>query len=236
MQWGTDESLHKTCCYCKNIRLYEKKSRGRVWTIITESVRASLTCVWEASRAPAAAGAVSAAQDRDAAEAAGFGHGGLQVEVGAVWISAAPRPRLWILGLVLWAALEAVPRPTVLQPAPGTPDSFRGTDSTHLKSSDTRDAHNHLKICRLCWMLLHTSSSWILEHMSLITFMHLTEAFIQSSLHVFSSCIRTHDPGVARDMIWCELQELFTLTSNTVCHPFTPIMWAETCIVFQVHV
>ncbi len=101
-----------------------------VWTHLKSvHASASLTCVWEPPRARAAAGTVSADQNRDAAEAAGFGHDGLQVAVGAVRVGAAPRPRLWIHGLVLGAALEAVPRLT----ARGTSDGFRGTDSSHTQ-------------------------------------------------------------------------------------------------------
>lgn len=80
---------------------------------------ASLTCLWEAAHTLTAAGAVAADQNWDTAEAAGFGHGRLQVAVGAVWIRAAPRTRLWILGLVLGAALAAVCRPAVFQSAWG---------------------------------------------------------------------------------------------------------------------
>ncbi len=51
---------------------------------------------------------VSSDQQADAAEAVGFGHGRLQVPVGAVWIRAAPGPRVRILQLVLRAALTTV--------------------------------------------------------------------------------------------------------------------------------
>ncbi len=58
---------------------------------------------------------VSSDQQADAAEAVGFGHGRLQVPVGAVWIRAAPGPRVRILQLVLRAALTTVSRVPVSQ-------------------------------------------------------------------------------------------------------------------------
>lgn len=69
----------------------------------------ALTRLREASYALAAAGAVPADQHRNAAETAGLGHGRLEVAVGAVRVSAAPGPRLRILGLILRTALATIP-------------------------------------------------------------------------------------------------------------------------------
>lgn len=78
----------------------------------------SLTRFREARGTLATAGAVSADEQRDAAEAAGLGHGWLQVAVGAVRVGAAPRPRLRRTGLGLRAALETGPvsRASMFQP------------------------------------------------------------------------------------------------------------------------
>ena len=77
-------------------------------------VRAALTGLGEAAHALAAGGAVPAHEHRDAAEAAGLGHGRPEVAVGAVRVRAAPRPRVAVLWLVLRAALAAVGRAPVL--------------------------------------------------------------------------------------------------------------------------
>lgn len=81
---------------------------------------ASLTRFREARGALAAAGAVSADEQRDAAEAARLGHGRLQVAVRAVRVGAAPRPGLRRPSLGLRAALAAGPVPRAAMFQPGT--------------------------------------------------------------------------------------------------------------------
>lgn len=115
--------------------------------------RGRCTCLGQPARALAAAGAVPAAQHRDAAEAAGLGDGRPEAARGAVRVRAAPGPRLR-----LRAALVAVgrsPRCLLIDSA-----SYRTTVSTgsackrrKKRKEKKKTKKEKVNACRILWVL-----------------------------------------------------------------------------------